>query len=160
MRQLSYTAPDQLRERFKGLSTIDLVAEAAALRPRPGADPVAPCHQGGPRQPRSALSRAPGETDHVDSLLAGLVEECAPVAGDNPGRLHSQAAFARLRGVAPIEASSGKVLRILKRYVARDVFRVLPRDLRWRAWPKQHLPPSGWLSLDMPARPRNTGRLA
>jgi transposase len=33
------------------------------------------------------------------------------VAGDNPQRLRSEAAFASLCGVAPIEASSGKVVR-------------------------------------------------
>jgi transposase len=66
-----------------------------------------------------------GETDHIDSLFAGLVEQSTSellgihgsastppplllvAAGDNPGRLHSEAAFARLCGVAPIEASSG-----------------------------------------------------
>ena len=193
MRQLSYTAPDQLRERFKGLSTADLVAEAAALRPRLGGDPVLHAT----KVSLSGLARRclelDEETDRVDGLLAGLVEEAAPgllglfgvgvdtaatllvAVGDNPGRLHSEAAFARLCGVAPIEASSGKVvrhrlnrggnreanqalwrivmtrlsfdprtrdymerrtkegrsklevIRILKRYVAREVFRHLPR---------------------------------
>jgi hypothetical protein len=33
------------------------------------------------------------------------------VAGDNPDRLRSEASFASLCGVAPIEASSGKVVR-------------------------------------------------
>jgi transposase len=33
------------------------------------------------------------------------------VAGDNPQRLGSEASFANLCGVAPIEASSGKVVR-------------------------------------------------
>lgn len=33
------------------------------------------------------------------------------VAGDNPDRLRSEAAFANLCGVAPIEASSGKTAR-------------------------------------------------
>ena len=33
------------------------------------------------------------------------------VAGDNPQRLRSEASFANLCGVSPIEASSGKVVR-------------------------------------------------
>jgi len=33
------------------------------------------------------------------------------VAGDNPQRLRSEASFASLCGVSPIEASSGKVVR-------------------------------------------------
>ena len=40
MRHLSYTAPDQLRCRLKGLSTKKFIAEAATLRPRVGGDPV------------------------------------------------------------------------------------------------------------------------
>ena len=32
-------------------------------------------------------------------------------AGDNPERLRNEAAFARLCGVAPLQASSGKVIR-------------------------------------------------
>src|SRR6266699_1888510 len=42
IRHLSFTAPDQLRERLKGVSRQQLAAGAAALRPsqREGADPV------------------------------------------------------------------------------------------------------------------------
>jgi transposase len=42
-------------------------------------------------------------TDNAATLLI--------VAGDNPQRLGSEASFASLCGVAPIEASSGKVVR-------------------------------------------------
>jgi transposase len=42
-------------------------------------------------------------TDNAATLLV--------VAGDNPQRLRSEASFASLCGVAPIEASSGKVVR-------------------------------------------------
>jgi len=194
MRQLSYTAPEELRARFKGLSTTDLVTEAAALRPRSGADPVIYATKVALASLGRRCLELDEEIDHIDALLAGLVEEAAPellglfgvgvdtaatllvAAGDNPERLHSEAAFARLCGVAPIEASSGKVtryrlnrggdreanaalwrivmtrlsfdprtrdymerrtkegrskrevIRILKRYVAREVFRVLPRS--------------------------------
>jgi len=193
MRQLSYTAPDQLRARLKGLSTTDLVAEAAGLRPRAGGDTVIYATKVALASLGRRCLELDEEIEHVDALLAGLVEEAAPAllglygvgvdtaatllvtAGDNAERLHSEAAFARLCGVAPIEASSGKVtryrlnrggdrdanaalwrivmtrlsfdprtraymerrtkegrskrevIRILKRYVAREVFRVLPR---------------------------------
>ena len=47
--------------------------------------------------------------------LAGIGTESAAtlliVAGDNPQRLGSEASFASLCGVSPIEASSGKVVR-------------------------------------------------
>ena len=42
-------------------------------------------------------------TDHATTLLI--------VAGENPQRLRSEASFARLCGVSPVEASSGKVVR-------------------------------------------------
>ena len=65
----------------------------------------------------------------LEAHLDGLVGQAAPelvslpgigtdnaatlliVAGDNPQRLTSEASFASLCGVAPIEASSGKVVR-------------------------------------------------
>lgn len=133
------------------------------------------------------------EIDRLDAQIAQLVERLAPemvevagvgyytaalllvAAGDNPHRLRSEATWAKLCGVAPLAASSGKVIRyrlnrggdrqanhalwiivasrlsfhaptkaymarrlaegksrrevirILKRYVARDLYRYLPR---------------------------------
>jgi transposase len=133
------------------------------------------------------------EKDELDDMLGRLVEKTAPellgrlgvgvdtaatllvTAGDNPGRTRSEAAWAHLCGVAPIQASSGKVtrvrldrggdrqansalwvivmarmsadkatrayverrvaegrsklevVRVLKRYVARELYRYLPR---------------------------------
>ena len=69
------------------------------------------------------------EKEHLDDLLAKLVEKTAPellgvygvgvdtaatllvTAGDNPERIRSEAAWAHLCWVAPIPASSGKVTR-------------------------------------------------
>jgi transposase len=69
------------------------------------------------------------EIAELDAHLYRLVAQAAPelvsltgigtenaatlliVAGDNPQRLRSEASFASLCGVAPIEASSGKVVR-------------------------------------------------
>ena len=57
-------------------------------------------------------------TDHAATLLL--------VAGDNPERLGSEASFASLCGVSPIEASSGKVVRHrLNRGGNRDANRAL-----------------------------------
>jgi transposase len=193
MRQLSYTGPDQLRSRLKDLSITDLVAETAAMRPRSSGDPVVY----GTKVSLATLGRRvlslEDELVGIDELLSELVTTCAPeilelfgvgidtaatllvTAGDNPERLRSEATWAHLCGVAPIEASSGKVtrhrldrggdrhanqalwrivmtrlacdprtreymerrtkegrskrevIRILKRYVAREVFKYLPR---------------------------------
>jgi transposase len=62
--------------------------------------------------------------------LKGLSTDTAAVllvaAGDNPERLRSEAAFANLCGVAPIPASSGKVVRHrLNRGGNRDANRAL-----------------------------------
>ena len=39
-------------------------------------------------------------------------------AGDNPERLHSEAAFAALCGASPVEASTGKTIRARREYQA------------------------------------------
>ncbi len=69
------------------------------------------------------------DAQHLDRLIDELVRRTAPslldvygvgthtaatllvAAGDNPQRLKSEAAFAHLCGVAPLPASSGKVIR-------------------------------------------------
>jgi len=193
MRQLSYTAPDQLRCRLKGLSIKEFVSEAAAMRPRASGDTVLYATKVALASLGRRVLDLEDETAGLDELLAGLVTATAPEmlelfgvgidtaatllvsAGDNPERLRSEAAWAHLCGVAPIQASSGKVtrhrldrggdrnanqalwrivmtriacdprsraymerrtkegrskrevIRILKRYVAREVFKHLPR---------------------------------
>jgi len=154
MRQLSYTGPDQLRSRFKGLSITDLVAQAAALRPRASGDPVLYATKVSlAALGRRVLALADEMTD-LDELLTDLVTHCAPqmldlygvgvdtaatllvTAGDNPERLRSEAAWAHLCGVAPIEASSGKVTRHrLDRGGDRDANQALWRIVMTRlAW--------------------------
>ncbi len=57
-------------------------------------------------------------THHAATLLV--------LAGDNPDRLKSEASFASLCGVSPVEASSGKVVRHrLNRGGNRDANRAL-----------------------------------
>ena len=193
MRQLSYTAPDQLRCRLKGLPIKQFTAETAAMRPRAGGDPVVHATKVALASLGRRVLALEEETTGIDELLDELVTATAPgmlelfgvgidtaatllvAAGDNPERLRSEAAWAHLCGVAPIQASSGKitrhrldrggdrnanqalwrivmtriscdprsraylerrtkegrskreVIRILKRYVAREVFKHLPR---------------------------------
>ena len=130
IRHLGFTAPEELRSRLKGISRQHLGAEAAALRPRAGGDPVV-------FATKTALSLLghrvlvlDAERERLNLLLGELVEKTAPqlleihgvgvdtaatllvTAGDNPGRIRSEAAWAHLCGVAPIQASSGKVSRV------------------------------------------------
>jgi transposase len=114
IRHLSYTAPDQLRERLKGVSRQQLAARAAALRPsqREGADPVMTATKAALRILGRRVLALDEEKARIDALLSGLVTQTAPqpltlhgvgidtaatllvTAGDNPGRLRSEASSA------------------------------------------------------------------
>jgi transposase len=194
MRHLGFTAPEHLHCRLKGMTVTALVAECAGLRPGRSGDPVTAAT-------KASLSSLAHRVQSLDVELAGLDEKIESLlvatvpdlldrfgvgpdtaaallvaAGDNPERLHSEAAWAHLCGVSPIPADSGKsaghlrhhqggdrqansalwrivmvriahdpettayferrvkegrtkrdVIRILKRYVAREVYRYLPR---------------------------------
>jgi transposase len=131
IRHLSYTAPDRLRERLKGVSRQQLAARAAALRPgqREGADPVMAATKTALRILGRRVLALDEEKARIDALPSALVTPTAPelltlhgagidtaatllvTAGDNPGRLRSGAAWAHLCGTAPIPASPGKVTR-------------------------------------------------
>lgn len=192
LHSLVSTAPDPLREHLAALRLADLVSTAARLRP------------GDPHEPLQATKIAlrhiacryqqlTTEIDDLNATLTVLVARIAPnlvalngvgtevagqllvTAGDNPPRLHSEAAFAHLCGASPIPASSGRthrhrlnrggdraancalhrivicrlrwdsrtrtyvqrrtaegltkpeIMRCLKRYVAREVYRELTR---------------------------------
>ena len=141
---LRVTAPDELLNRLRGLSTKELVA--AAARFRLGDDPrdVPAATKFALRSVArryEALSAEIAELDaHLDRLVAQVALELVSllgigtenaatlliVAGDNPQRLRSEASFASLCGVSPIEASSGKVVRHrLNRGGNRDANRAL-----------------------------------
>ena len=157
--------PEQLRNRLRGLSTKELVSLAARFRL--GDDP-----RDVPMATKFALRSvarryeviseeiAKSET-HLDRLVAqaapellslpGIGTENAAtlliVAGDNPQRLRSEASFASLCGVSPIEASSGKVVRHrLNRGGNREANRApymiclsrMRRDLRTQRYVAKH----------------------
>jgi transposase len=193
IRHLGFCAPDALRDQLRDVPVAALAGRVATLRPRPEGDVVV--H--GTKVALQTLGRRvlalDEELDRLDVLLEGLVVAAAPqlldlhgvgsdtaatllvAAGDNPERLRSEAAWANLCGVAPLQASSGRVtrhrlnrggnrqanhalwrivitrmssdsrtrvyvarrlneglskpeiIRVLKRYVAREIWRHLPR---------------------------------
>ena len=194
MRHLGYSAPEQLRCRLKGLSVPALVAEGKGLRPTRSPDPVTAATKASLSSLAHRISSLDEELAGLDSKIEALLVATVPdlsdlfgvgpdtaaalvmAAGDNPERLHSEAAWAHLCGVSPIPTGSGKksgkvraheggdrqansalwrivmvriahdqrtqvyferrvkegrttheVIRILKRYVAREVYRYLPR---------------------------------
>jgi len=140
------TAPEKLRHRLRGLSTKDKELVAAAARFRPGDDPqdVEAATRFAMRSVARRYRDLWEEIAELDAQLERLVAEAAPgltslpaigthhaatllvLAGDNPERLNSEASFASLCGVSPVEASSGKVVRHrLNRGGNREVYRVL-----------------------------------
>ena len=127
-RALVLTGPDDLRTRFTGHTVAALVAELAALRPRPGST-VGYATRIAPRELGRRAEFLDGQLERLDEFIGPLVAARAPgllalygigpntaallliAAGDHPERLRSEAAWAHLCGAAPIPASSGKTVR-------------------------------------------------
>ena len=192
LRSVLVTAPAELRESVRGLSTPRLLDRCAAFRVSVIDSPAAAArHTLRSLARRNLALRA--EANDLEAAMRRLLVQAAPAvlgafgvgpdsaatfmitAGDNPGRIHSEAAFASLCGSSPVPASSGRttrhrldrggdrqanaalhrvvvvrlrwhqptrdhmsrrtaegrttaeVMRCLKRYVAREVFGLLPR---------------------------------
>jgi transposase len=138
------TAPEVLRQRLRGLSTKELVAAAARFRPGDDPEDVGQATRFALRSVARRYRYLSEEIAELDAQLCRLVAKNAPeltslpgvgtdhaaalliVAGDNPQRLGSEASFASLCGVSPVEASSGKVVRHrLNRGGNRDANRAL-----------------------------------
>jgi transposase len=128
--QLLVSGPAQLRDQLRDLSKMKLIRRCAEWRPNPAnaADPLTATRIAVRQLARRYLALSEEIAD-FDELLTSLVAELAPqllatvgvgtetagqlliTAGDNPDRVHSEAAFAMLCGVAPLPASSGKTQR-------------------------------------------------
>jgi transposase len=125
MRSLISTAPDDLRSELRDLSIYEVLTVTSAYRHTGRTDVRAMTKLSLRILARRALSLEE-EVKEIDRLLKGLVEETAPelcavdgvgtdvasailvAAGDNPERLKTEATFAKLCGVSPLDASSGK----------------------------------------------------
>ena len=126
LRHLMFTAPDELRQRLAPLSVKALVNEAARLRPRPDGDPVLCATKTAAVTLARRIHGLDAELELLDTQIEPLVKATAPAlldiygcgfdtaaillvaAGDNAARIRSEAAWAKLCGVAPIPAMSGK----------------------------------------------------
>jgi transposase len=144
LRNLVVTAPEGLRHRLRALSTKELVAVAARFRLGDAPCDVLKATKFALRSVARRYEALSKEIAELDAQLDRLVRQVAPelvslagigtenaatlliVAGDNPQRLRSEASFASLCGVSPVEASSGKVVRHrLNRGGNRDANRAL-----------------------------------
>lgn len=126
LRALIVSAPTELREQLRALTPARLLKRCANLRPGDSLE------QRGTRLALRLLARRiqllTGEERALKREINSLVEHLAPrlldeagvgpisaaqiiAAWSHPGRLHSEAAFARLAGAPPIPASSGQTIR-------------------------------------------------
>jgi transposase len=196
LKDLITTAPEPLRTQLRAVKPAQRPAACAALD-------IDEDHLHDPAEATKAALQSIAtrvltlttEIKHADARLTPLVAATAPTllalpgvgpevagqllctAGDNPHRLHNEAALARLCGTAPIPASSGtthrhrlhrggdrhanaalytitlcrlhydqrtrdymhrrtqqglttkEIIRCLKRYITRDIFKALTKDL-------------------------------
>jgi transposase len=127
LRSVLVTAPDRLREELRRLPPRRLLDRCSRLRAAAGASDEAACRL----VLRSLARRAAAatlEASELEQEIVGHVRVLAPsllaepgvgpivaaqllVAWSHRGRVRSEAAFARLAGVAPVPASSGQTSR-------------------------------------------------
>jgi transposase len=128
LKALLVRAEAGLRESMTGLSNPALFRRCAELEHSQPTDPTSAAAFTLRLLARRILELT-GEIDALNAQIATSIEARAPqlllrygvgpdtaaalllAAGDNPERLHSEASFAALCGVSPIEASSGKTHR-------------------------------------------------
>jgi transposase len=144
LQALLVTAPQDLRQRLRRLPTKELVVTCARFRLGGDPEDVRTASRFALRSVARRHEALSEEIAELDAQLGRLVVEVAPglisrpgigthhaatllvLAGDNPERLNTEASFASLCGVSPIEASSGKVVRRrLNRGGNRDANRAL-----------------------------------
>ena len=128
LRSVIVTAPDVLRQELRGLPTQRLIQRCSRLRrstsrPPDGLATTLVLRSLARRVQAATSEAAELETEilsHVRSLAPQLLDEpgVGPIVAaqlivtwSHPGRVRSEAAFARLAGVAPIPASSGQTTR-------------------------------------------------
>jgi transposase len=173
LKGLLVTAPVELREQLRGLSPARLVHAAAGLEPGAISSPLAATMLalGTLARRHQALS---AEINLLTTELDRLVAAAAPklvalfgvgtdsagallvAAGDNPGRLRSEAAFSMLCGASPIPASSGKTTRHrLNRGGDRQANAALYRIVLVRLC--YHQPTKDYSNCSEPGRSATTG---
>jgi transposase len=128
LRSVIVTAPDNLREELRGLPVQSLIQRCSRLRRSTSRTPdelAAKLVLRSLAQRVKAVTTEAAELEgeilaHVRALAPQLLNELGVgpivaaqliIAWSHPGRVRSEAAFARLAGVAPIPASSGQTVR-------------------------------------------------
>ena len=143
LKALVVTAPIDLRDQLRGLNTAALVAKCSAFRIRPASVNELTATKQAMRSVARRIRALATEITELKTPIAELVTAVAPqllqqygigpvtaaqvyIAWSHPGRCRSEAAFARLAGVAPLQASSGQQTRHrLSRYGDRQLNRAI-----------------------------------
>ena len=128
VKSLIDTAPEPIREKYSKLGNASMMAALSRKR-KPTGDLVTDGPMSALRSMAKTWIEAADKAAELESAIEGLVRREAPAllevngcgaisaatlgiaAGDNPGRMGSEAAFAMLCGASPIEASSGRTVR-------------------------------------------------
>jgi transposase len=123
------SAPDTVREKYRGLTTLRMIEAIARCRPDAQADPWAQSVLTAAKMLAQRVQFLETQAEALEAQIDAFVAEANPglraaygvgsdtaaqlmiTAGANPHRLHSEAAFAALCAVAPVPASSGKTNR-------------------------------------------------
>lgn len=157
LRALVMTAPVDLRQDLRSLTLARLVATCLRLRPEAitsssSPDPELAATKLALRSTAARVRDLTAEMATLERAMKALVEQLAPrlldepgiatllaaqliVSWSHPGRCRSEAAFARLAGVAPLEATSGQTQtrHRLSRGGDRDLNRALYQAVIVRA---------------------------
>lgn len=123
------SAPDAVREKYRGLTVLKLIEALARCRPDTATEPWAQSMLTAAKLLAQRVQFLETQAEALQAQIDTLVTEANPglraaygvgpdtaaqlliTAGANPHRLHSEAAFAALCGAAPVPASSGKTSR-------------------------------------------------
>jgi transposase len=123
------SAPDSVREKYRESTTLKIIEALARCRPDAQSDPWAQSVLTAAKMLAQRVQFLETQAEALEAQIEVLVTAANPglraaygvgsdtaaqlliTAGANPHRLHSEAAFAALCGVAPVPASSGKTNR-------------------------------------------------
>ena len=125
LKALVLTSPEELRSELRGLTTTALIKRCAAFRTATSRPVAEQCVRNTMRVVARRIQNFNDEIEVHDVAMKQLVDEAAPqlvaqpgvgyvtaamfiIAWSHPGRCRSEAAYARLAGVAPLTANSGQ----------------------------------------------------
>ena len=128
LRDLLITTPEPLRSELRPLTRVRLLSRLAATRPERRQDPELRGTMLALRAVARRVQQLTAEERELAQEIETLTRKLAPqllnqpgvgpllaaqvvLSWSHPGRVASEAAFARLAGVAPIPASSGQTIR-------------------------------------------------